>query len=137
MQFSTQMVSVRFLAICFIQSQIERSIHVVRGQRVMIDADLAHLYEVTTAVLIMVSPSSPAILAVGTRLASATSCFEPAVAGGVDGTPFPKRLCSPEKTWKKTRLVCFQASVTPVPRANLDSGCLLFAGAAGASDAMG
>jgi len=31
--------------------QIERSIHVVRGQRVMLDADLAQLYEVTTAAL--------------------------------------------------------------------------------------
>ena len=31
--------------------QIERSIHVVRGQRVMLDADLAGLYEVTTSAL--------------------------------------------------------------------------------------
>lgn len=31
--------------------QIERSIHVLRGQRVMLDADLAQLYEVTTAAL--------------------------------------------------------------------------------------
>jgi hypothetical protein len=31
--------------------QIERSIHVVRGQRVMLDADLAQLYEVTTSAL--------------------------------------------------------------------------------------
>jgi hypothetical protein len=29
--------------------QIERSIHIVRGQRVMLDADLAQLYDVTTA----------------------------------------------------------------------------------------
>ena len=31
--------------------QIERAIHVVRGQRVMLDADLAQLYEVTTSAL--------------------------------------------------------------------------------------
>jgi hypothetical protein len=31
--------------------QIERSIHVIRGQRVMLDADLAALYEVPTGVL--------------------------------------------------------------------------------------
>jgi hypothetical protein len=32
-------------------AQIERAIHVVRGQRVMIDADLARLYGVTTSAL--------------------------------------------------------------------------------------
>ena len=31
--------------------KIERSIHVVRGQRVMLDTDLAELYEVTTSAL--------------------------------------------------------------------------------------
>ena len=31
--------------------KIERSIHAVRGQRVMLDTDLAELYEVTTSAL--------------------------------------------------------------------------------------
>ena len=31
--------------------EIERAIHVIRGQRVMLDSDLAELYGVTTAAL--------------------------------------------------------------------------------------
>jgi len=77
-------------------ARIERCIHLIRGQRIMLDADLAPLYGVSTRVL--------------TQAVRRNRERFPGVGSGNSGSPFPEILVGAEDdasgSWVRSSFAC-------------------------------